>query len=688
MPFPAFLLIAATLLPLGGLIVLLPLGRRMGAPLAGYVGAFFVCASFAASGWAMMRWLGTGNYHGTAWGKGIAPITLGWAWVPSPGTSLDLTLHVDSLTIGMFVTVTLVAMLVHIFAARSMRRDPRFARFFTVLALTTFAVLALLISGTLMQLLLLLELLGVCAAMLVGFRTDREETGRAASKMLLIQRIGDAALLIGMGIMLGHVGNLSLTDLWVGVGNAEAGVPVVLPGGATFPQGLLTAAGVALFIGAASRCAQFPLHVWAADVAIGVAPACTMIFSAALAVSGVYVVARMFPLFTPSARLFIAITGATTSATAALIACAQSDLKRILVFAAVSQLGLMLLGLGSGSWVGALFCLITYAFFQSLLFLCAGAVVRAVRGETSLSRLGGLFTRLPITGVLFAVAIVAACGVGWGAVALSGHDSQSVLLGDVAGFAVLARASGRSTAYSLLFAVPVAATLLVAFALARCWMLVFWGEPRDRRLNDHAREVPTLFWPLIVLAVMTILAGRWLGVRDVLEGAVTESRQAVRAAADANPAYRGTAAHAFEAIWPAEDSLDDDLVAPNEATQSLALARLKGRDLVNRWVWIAYATGILAAVLVYLRGFRVTDFLLRIPPLQWLRGWLGAQMYFDDLYEALPVALTVGTAWLLAKFDQLAVNGLSNLLGSAVLGLGRAAAQVDGRFLTDRTSDS
>jgi len=169
---------------------------------------------------------------------------------------------------------------------------------------------------------------------------------------------------------------------------------------------------------------------------------------------------------------------------------------------------------------------------------------------------------------------------------------------------------------------------------------------------------------------------------------VNESRQAVRAAADASPAYRGKTAHAFEAIWPAEDSLDDDLVAPDQATQSLASARLKGRDLVNRWLWIAYAIGIFAAVLVYLRGFRLTDLLLRIPPLRWLRAWLAAQMYFDDLYEALPVALTVGTAWLLAWFDRLAVNGLASLLGLVVLGFGRAAAEVDRRFLTDRTSDS
>jgi NADH:ubiquinone oxidoreductase subunit 5 (subunit L)/multisubunit Na+/H+ antiporter MnhA subunit len=338
--------------------------------------------------------------------------------------------------------------------------------------------------------------------------------------------------------------------------------------------------------------------------------------------------------------------------------------------------------------VGALFYLITYAFFQSLLFLCAGAVLRAVRGETDLARLGGLITQLPITGVLFAIGILAACGVGWGAVALSGHESQSLLLGDVGAFAALARGAGRSGAYGLLFAVPVGAVLLLSFALARCWMLLFWGEPRDRRLHEHAREVPTLFWPLILLAVMTVLAGRWLGVRDVLESAVSESRQAVRAAADSSPAYQGKSIHGFEAIWPAEDSLEDDLAAPDAATRSLAAARLKGRDLVNRWVWVAYTIGILGAVLVYLRGYWLPGLLLRLPPLRWWRAWVAAQMYFDDLYEALPVAVTMGTARLLAWFDRTAVNGLSALPGRAVARLGRAVAATDRRLLIGKASDS
>lgn len=684
MPFPALLLTAATLLPLGGFVLLLVLGKRLGAPLAGYVAAFFVSLSFLCSGWAMMRWLGSGSYGGIPWGKGVASVSLSWNWISPHITGsgqdsgpLEFCLHVDSLTVGMFVTVSLVAMLVFIFSARSMRRDPRFARFFACLSLATFAAMALVLSGGLLQMLLFLELLSFCTGLLIGFRANRQQAARAVSRTFVFHRVGDIALILGMGVMLAYAGSLKLTDLWLTLGDAGTGQAVVLPGGRTFPPALLTAAGVALCLGAASRCAQFPLHAWAADASQAVAPACTMIFSTALAPAGVYVVARLFPLLTPSARLFVAITGCTTLGAAALIAVVQTDLKKILIATAVSQLGLMVLALGAGSWVGALFFLITYAFFQSLLFLAAGGVIRAARGETDVSRLGGLFRQTPLTAVLFAVGILALCGAGWGNVGLSGYESRRLILADVGAFAALAASMGRSGAYRMLFVVPVAGTLLIAFALTRCWMLTFWGEPRDRRVFESAREVPTLFWPLVILAVMTGLSGRWLGVREMIEGAVVESRQSLAGPSETSATRPVRAVHAFDAVWLSDESTDEDASGPAGASEALTAARTAGRERAARWMWIAYVTGITLAVLLYLRGFAAVNLLSRIAPVRWVRAWLFEWMYFDDLYDALLVVPVAGAARLLAWFDGTLVGGVSRVIGRSLESFGAGAAAVD-----------
>ena len=440
MPFAALLLIVATLLPLGGCLLLLVLGRRMGTPLAGYIATGFIALSFICSGWGMLRWIGGGNYHGQEFGKNNAPIDLTWRAVPIGTTNvpngfeqdhpgwLDFSIYIDSLTVAMFVTITLSAMLIHIYVVRSLRRDPAFARFFTCLQLVCFATLALVLSGTLLQMALALEAVGVAASLLVAFRSDSRPASRAATRMFIISGIGDIALVLGLGILVCNVGNLSLPELWLMLGAVGTGNSVVLPGGIVFPGMALTIAGVALFIGAATRCAQFPFHVWAGDIADTVAPAAATVFAVTLSVAGMFFIARLFPLFTPSARLFIAIVGATTLTTAALIAAVQSDVKKVLAYAAVSQLGYMMLGIGVGSWVGAMFHLVAYGFFLVLLFLTAGAVIRASRGETQLSQFGGLLLKMPVTAITSAVAVLAICGVGFGSIGLSGYFSRGVIL--------------------------------------------------------------------------------------------------------------------------------------------------------------------------------------------------------------------------------------------------------------------
>lgn len=670
MPFPALLLILATLLPLASCLVLAALGRRLGSPLAGYVATFFIAASFLCSGWGMLRWISGGNYHGQPYGMRSAPINLTWRCLPIGSAAwpnaiepdhrgwLECSVYLDSLTLSLFVTITLTAMLVHLFAIRSLRRDPRFTRYFSCLSLLCFATLALVLSGGLLQAILFLELVGFSASILVAFRGVDEPGGRAAAKMFIVHRVGDIGLLLGTGILFRYVGNLSFPELWMVLGSAGNGGAVVLPGGAIMPAAPLTAAGIALFFGAAARCAQFPVHVWAGDIGDGVATAGATVFGVAVAISGIFLIARLFPLFTPSARLLIAIVGVTTLTMAAAISAAQPDIKKTLAFIAVSQLGLMVLGIGVGSWVGAMFHLIAGSFIQVLLFLAAGAVIRAARGETQLSQYGGLIAQMPVTAIAAAVAALALCGAGWRGIGLSGYFSRSIILHHASAFASLAAALGRSPAYWALFALPAFSMGVTAFAITRWWMLVFAGAPRDRRLHDHAREVPNLLWPLVVLAIMTALAGNWLGIREMLESSIVESRQSVQLQANKGTYHPGSN-HIFDAIWPGGELGEEagGQNAPSAASPAMTqVALTEGALRVSRWVWPLTAIGILAALLLYFRDNRIAARLSRMPPLSWIYAWLLNRMFFDELYDSLLVVPVLGAARLVAWFERNAIE--------------------------------
>lgn len=685
MPFPALLLILAVLLPLASCIVLAALGRRLGAPLAGYVAIFFIAASFLCSGWAMLRWIGGGTYHGQPYGKLTAPIDLTWPAIPigtpaspsgfeqdHPGW-LDLSVYLDSLTLALFVTITLAAMLVHLFAIRSLRRDPHFSRFFAALSLVCFATLAVVLSGGVLQMVVLLELVGFAASLLIAFRGAHDRASRAAARMFVVNRIGDVGLLLGAGILFRCVGNLSFPELWLMLGGAGGGGTALLPNGAAMPAAALTAAGVALFFGAAARCAQFPLHVWAPDVGDGVATAAATVFGFTLPVCGLYFIARLFPILTPSARLLIAIVGVTTLTMAALIATAQQDSKKTLAFLAASQLGLIVLGIGVGSWVGAMFHLIGGVFILVLLFLASGSVIRAARGETQLTQYGGLLARMPVTAIAAAVTILAVCGAGWRGKGLSGYFSRSLVLQHVAAFASLASAAHRSRAYWALFVLAVIATLVTGFALSRWWMLTFGGRPRDRRLYDHAREVPTLLWPLVILAIMTALAGKWLGIRDMLNSSVAESRQIVELQAEASPHYHSVASHVFDSIWPAEEGSDDD-EGRSDASPMTQAALGQGTEKVSRWIWTATAIGVLGGLLLYFRDDRLARRLAQIPPLSWLHAWLLHRMFFDEFYESLFVVPIAGAARLLVRIERSTIRSLAGHFGRPIWRRRRANA--------------
>src|SRR3954468_2233071 len=273
MPSPALLLTIATLLPLAAFLVLMFTGKRMGNPFAGYVGTAFIAGSFVCSILAMIAWYHGGSYgNDVAWGFEKGPINLPMKWIPvgevqgqdHPGF-LDVGVFVDSVTIAMFAMITLVATLVHLFSIGYMHEDKRYPRFFTCLGLFCFSMLGLVLGGTVLQLFVFWELVGLCSYLLIGFWYEKKSASNAAIKAFVVNRVGDFGFLIGFGILFYHLGNVSLPRMWLALGNAGGGGPITLADGTVFTAGLLTVMGIGLFFGAVGKSAQFPLHVWLPD---------------------------------------------------------------------------------------------------------------------------------------------------------------------------------------------------------------------------------------------------------------------------------------------------------------------------------------------------------------------------------------------------------------------------------------
>ncbi|MGH7175856.1 MAG: NADH-quinone oxidoreductase subunit L, partial [Tepidisphaeraceae bacterium] len=466
MPLPALLLIIATLLPLVSFVILMFMGKRMGNPLAGYVGTFMIAMSFACSVGAMFPWISGGASAGQEWNPGKSAIYVPIPWIPTgPGVAqdhpgfLDLGVYVDSLTVLMFAMVTLVSTLIFIFSIGYMHEDKRFPRFFTYLSLFDFSMLGLVLGGTLLQLFVFWELVGLCSYLLIGFWYEKKSASNAAIKAFVTNRIGDFGFLIGFGILFYHLGNVTLPQMWHALGTAGTGAAIALPGGTVFTAGLLTLMGIGLFFGAVGKSAQFPLHVWLPDAMEGPTPVSALIHAATMVAAGVYLVGRIFPILTPDAKLFIAIIGCTTLVMAALIAIAQSDIKKVLAYSTLSQLGYMILAMGIGSWIGGLFHLITHAFFKALLFLGSGSVIYAAHHEQELPQYGGLMRKIPVTAITFAIAVFAIAGTPF----FSGFYSKDMILAHAGAFSSLAAEKHRSTWYWAFFVLPTIIAYVTAF---------------------------------------------------------------------------------------------------------------------------------------------------------------------------------------------------------------------------------
>ena len=443
-------------------------------------------------------------------------------------------------------------------------RPGRFHRFFQALSLFCFSMLGIVIAGNLAMVFIFWELVGICSWFLIGFYFERHSASTAANKAFIVNRVGDFGMLIGLMALWGGLGTLHFGDsVNPSTGERQSGLfELVRPAKGRYvqqvPDGLvafsaadqivkiaatqptsselhrevasalpewreqgygkwlLFVAGIGIFCGCVGKSAQVPLFVWLPDAMEGPTPVSALVHSATMVAAGVYLVGRFFPVLTPDVLLVIAYTGGLTLFIAATIAVTATDIKRVLAYSTVSQLGYMMLALGVGVWVAGLFHLITHAFFKSLLFLCSGSVIHACH-TNDMRKMGGLLKVMPYTGWTMLVGCLAIIGAGIPfVVGLSGYYSKDAILAQALLF------SKTNPQHSILYVAVAGGAFITAFYMFRLWFMTFAGSPRDEHVFKHAHESPRVMTaPLVALAVFAVVAG-WslpggLGVESLLE---------------------------------------------------------------------------------------------------------------------------------------------------------------------------
>ncbi len=463
------------LLPLLSCIIMLTFGKKLKAASA-YIANALMAVAFILAIFVLVSRLTNETY------------SYEFAWINDGVSSINLGFVVNQLNALMLVIVTLVSLLVHFYSMGYMKGDERFHIYYGYLGFFTFAMLGLVLSPNLLQLYMFWELVGLGSFLLIGFYYYKESAKKAAKKAFLMTRIGDIGLFIAILFLYSQLGTFNIDQIFEQV---QMGV---------LSDTGITVAAILIFIGAMGKSGQFPLHTWLPDAMEGPTPVSALIHAATMVAAGVYLVATMFPLFAESetALLVVGIVGGFTAIFAASIALVQKDIKKILAYSTVSQLGYMMLALGASGYTAAIFHLTTHSVFKALLFLAAGSVIHAVNTQ-NIDEMGGLWKKMRFTGPLFLVGTLAITGVPF----LSGFFSKDEILVSV-----------WNADQPILFALAVITAALTAFYMFRLFFKVFLGQPAARAKRAH--ESPnTMVWPMMVLGVLAIFVGyintTWFG---------------------------------------------------------------------------------------------------------------------------------------------------------------------------------
>ncbi|HUO71308.1 MAG TPA: NADH-quinone oxidoreductase subunit L [Solirubrobacteraceae bacterium] len=417
-----------------------------------------------------------------------------YSWISVGPLSVDLAFRVDALSAVMILVVTGVGFLIHLYSIGYMEADPDLARYFAYLNLFTGSMLILVLGDSLPVLFIGWEGVGLCSYLLIGFWYREMRNADAGEKAMLANRIGDAAFLIGMFLLFWSLASSGQATLNLHEVNRQAGALA-----AAIPW-VPTAVCLLLLIGATGKSAQIPLYVWLPDAMAGPTPVSALIHAATMVTGGVYMIARLSPLYAvaPAALDVVALIGGLTCLYASTIALVQEDLKKILAYSTISQIGYMIIGVGVGAFSAGIFHLMTHAFFKALLFLCAGAVMHGLHGELRISHMGGLQQKMPITARTFLVAALAISGVP----GFAGFFSKDMVL-----------ESAYMSGHVFVWLLGLAAAGCTAFYIFRAYFVAFTGESRvDPEKWSQLHEMPAVMTvPLVILAVLSVIGG-WVGM--------------------------------------------------------------------------------------------------------------------------------------------------------------------------------
>ena len=494
---------AIVFLPLIGALIAGFGGRAIGAKASEYVTTLFLIVA------ALLSWVA---FFQVAMGHGEMIRIPIMRWIDSGPLSVEWALRIDTLTAVMLVVVNTVSCLVHVYSIGYMHHDPHRPRFFAYLSFFTFAMLMLVTSDNLLQMFFGWEGVGVASYLLIGFWYKKPSANAAAMKAFIVNRVGDFGFLLGIFGLFVLFGSASFDAIFAGVADylpaegAETGETVITLFGMHLDKAhALTGVCLLLFMGAMGKSAQFLLHTWLPDAMEGPTPVSALIHAATMVTAGVFLVARMSPVFehSPDALTFVTWIGAITAFFAATVGLVQNDIKRVIAYSTCSQLGYMFVALGIGAYGGAVFHLFTHAFFKALLFLGAGSVIHAVSDEQDMRRMGGLRKKIPMTYWMMIIGTIALTGVGIPGtlIGTAGFFSKDIIIES----AYVAHNSAAGVAFGLL----VIAALFTSFYSWRLIFMTFHGKPRaSADVMHHAHESPlVMLVPLFILAVGALLAG-------------------------------------------------------------------------------------------------------------------------------------------------------------------------------------
>jgi NADH-quinone oxidoreductase subunit L len=538
---------------------------------------------------------------------GGQPIEFSVNWINlGEAGSFSMGVYIDALAAVMLVVVCFVSLMIQLYSGAFMERDPRFAWYYAVLNLFTASMLGLVLSPNFIELYVFWELVGLCSYLLIGHWFQKPSARDAAQKAFIVTRIGDAALFIAIIIFWRATGTTSFEGISAA---AQAG----FIGGSLF-----TAAVVLVFVGAIGKSAQFPLHVWLPDAMEGPTPVSALIHAATMVAAGVYLVARTYDIFvqSPTAMLVVAYIGGFTALMAATMALVKKDIKRVIAYSTVSQLGYMMLGLGIGSYTAGIFHLYNHAFFKALLFLCAGSIIYAM-DSYNLFEMGGLRRRMPLTFWAMLAAGLSLSGI----FPFAGFWSKDAII-----------ASAYEEHYYVLFGMALLTVFLTAFYIFRAIFLAFAGEPRTQGAREATESPGIMTGPMLILALLSLASG-WVGIpegfglpiRDYFAHFVVPSEFATRAF--------GIEEHAFSFVFAG----------------------------------ISVAVGLAGIALAYAlyaqRPERAASLARRFSALHTFldKGW-----YFDALYGATFVRAARFLGRLIREFDRGVLGGFVGGVGGGV----------------------